>query len=874
MTTGVDRTRQAVSRLFGTLVRRCVDAPRVVVGAVLGLALAAAAYVGANIDVRTDLEALMSPSLPWRQHTAALEREFPSEGDDIVLVIDAQSRAAADAAAAGLAARLAARKDLFVDAVRLNGGPFFDKEGLLYLPLEDVRAITERLIASQPLLGPLTADPSLRGLTAAIETGVRAGADDPSAAQRLGSALAPIADLLEARQKENFSWDKLLSPRTEEATDWRQFITLRPRLDYSRTMPAAAHTAFIRRAVATLGLPSSDHLRVRITGSAPLADDELATLRDSFGPVAIAMFLAMIAILLAAVRSPKFVFAILTTVLASAAMTAAAGLLLFQQFNLISLAFLPLVVGLGIDFCIQFAVRARSELAGGALPHDALAATGAGAGVGLALAGVAATAGFLAFSPTDYRGLSELGVIAAIGMVLALVLTLTFLPALLIVLGAGSGAAEDNKGFRRLSDLVSARRWSILGGIGALIVMGGVALTALQVDFDPMSLRNRRLESMSTYIELSRAAETTPETLSIVRPSLTGATRLAARLRALPGVGGAITLADLVPGDQARKLALIGDARDLLSFTLDPLDTRAPPTDEETVASLKAAARSLRTALANPESPSVFLRVAEDFERLAKAPPGDRAAVQGRLFAGFDVALGRLRALLDAEPVHLDSLPADLRAQWISASGRARIEVTPNGLISSPDDRRRFVSAVQRVAPDVAGDAVTVVASGATILKAFGFAGALSGAAILLILLAVFRSLYWSMLAIAPILVAGLMTFATCALTGVPLNLENMIALPLLLAIGVAFNIYFIAAYAGGVTRPLRTPLAQGVLFSALTTGASFAALTLSDHPGTASLGQLLLIALGWILVSTLVALPALFHASHRFARPSGTAHP
>src|SRR6185437_7925236 len=111
-----------------------------------------------------------------------------------------------------------------------------------------------------------------------------------------------------------------------------------------------------------------------------------------------------------------------------------------------------------------------------------------------------------------------------------------------------------------------------------------------------------------------------------------------------------------------------------------------------------------------------------------------------------------------------------------------------------------------------------------------------------------------------PLLLAGLLTLATCVVVGIQLNFANIIALPLLFGVGVAFDIYFVMWWRDGGRNLLQSPLTRAVLMSAGTTGAAFGTLSLSKHPGTASMGQLLMISLFWILVTMLVVLPALLH--------------
>jgi predicted RND superfamily exporter protein len=212
--------------------------------------------------------------------------------------------------------------------------------------------------------------------------------------------------------------------------------------------------------------------------------------------------------------------------------------------------------------------------------------------------------------------------------------------------------------------------------------------------------------------------------------------------------------------------------------------------------------------------------------------------------------------MLQARPITRESLPAQLVADWIAKDGRARIQVLPRG---GPEaSLHRFARAVQKVAPDATGAPIDTRASGNSVVRAFLEAGVYSLVSITVILILVLRRARDVALTLIPVMLSGLLTFATCAALDLPLNFANIIALPLLFGVGVAFNIYFVLAWRAGETAMLQSSLMRAVVFSAMTTATAFGALWLSSHPGTASMGRLLMISLGWELLVTLLVRPAL----------------
>jgi predicted RND superfamily exporter protein len=166
---------------------------------------------------------------------------------------------------------------------------------------------------------------------------------------------------------------------------------------------------------------------------------------------------------------------------------------------------------------------------------------------------------------------------------------------------------------------------------------------------------------------------------------------------------------------------------------------------------------------------------------------------------------------------------------------------------------RRFAAAVQLIAPNATGTPVTIQESARTVSRAFAVAGAIA-----LLLVAVLRRIHDVLLVLTPLILAGLLTLGTSVVLGLPLNFANIIALPLLLGIGVAFDIYFVMRWRAGSGDLLQSSTAQAILFSALTTGTAFGSLALSNHPGTSEMGKLLTLALLYTLLCTFFVLPAL----------------
>ncbi len=835
--------------------------------AALLVTLLAALLAVRDFSMDTDTYALIAPNAAWRQDEAKLRTAFPSSGDTIVAVIDGATPELAESGAETLAARLDRDRFHFSSVTRPDGGAFFDREGLLYLSVAQVRATTARMVGAQPFLGPLAVDPSLRGVAGAVGTLADGVARGDAKWLQVIAPMTAISDALDARAAKHpafFSWQRLFAG----ASPSRRLVLATPRLDYAALTPGEAATDAIRLAARTADLDPAHGVTIRLTGAVPLGDEEFRSLELNAGLVGAAMLAAMLLTLWLATRSGRVVAAILATTIAGLIVTTALGLLAVGKFNILSIAFIPLFVGLGIDFSIQFATRFRSELAA-ALPCAALARAGQGLGPSLLLAAAAVALGFCAFLPTDYVGLSELGIVAGLGMIVALALSLSLLPALLVLLRVRAPVrALGWAGAAPLDHWLARNRRAVLGAFAVALVASIAALPLVRFDFNPLHLRDAHSEAVSTLADLTRDPDRTPDTIEVVAPNLATANAIARRLTKLPEVRAAITLDDLVPADQTAKLAAIADAGALLSGTLDPFEVAPAPSDPQRVAALRAATAALTVAIAHdPLQAAPARRMAAAFTALANASPSARDGAEAMLVAPFKVTLAQLGASLSAEPVTRTSLPPAMARDWLAPDGRARVQAFARG---NPEDNAtlaRFTRAVLAVAPHATGAPVTTQRAATTVSHAFVEAGLIALAAIALLLFAVLRNVREVLFTLAPVALAGFLTLATCVLIGQPLNFANIIAFPLLFGVGVAFHIYFVMAWRGGGRDLLQTPLARAVFFSAMATGTAFGSLWLSDHPGTASMGKILMLSLVWTLVCALIFEPALLGPPRPIAR-------
>jgi uncharacterized protein len=410
----------------------------------------------------------------------------------------------------------------------------------------------------------------------------------------------------------------------------------------------------------------------------------------------------------------------------------------------------------------------------------------------------------------------------------------------------------------RIDPVIVRRRVPILIGFAVLAVAAVAVSPHLAFDSDPLDTKNPNTEAMRTLRDLINNPLTNPYTIDVLTPDAAAAATLSAKLDSVPTVDGVISINSFVPADQQQKLAVIADANTILAPTLAPHGSAAPVTAQDIRLAAKTALAQIDPALAKLPKDHPLASVAADLRRMQTAPDDVLMAANSALTRFLPTQLNHLRLALGAEPVTLASIPADFARDWLLPDGRARVQVNPKAEAQSPAGLRLFVQQVTAVAPNAGGSAVTIVATADTIVGAFRQAAIYAVIAIALILLGLLRRVLDASLVMAPLLMSALLTLLIAVVLPLPLNFANIIALPLLLGVGVSFNIYFVMNWRTGQQHPLRSATARAILFSALTTGTAFGSLALSAHPGTSSMGKLLLISLGCTLLASLVFIPAL----------------
>jgi len=836
----------------------------VVIGFLL-LAILGLVYASRHLSIDTDTNDLFAKNLPWRQAQIAESKNFPQFDKLIVAVIRAQTPEEATETATALNARLQADKTFFNDSSYPAGDPFYAQNGLLLLPLNQLGKLLNSIIAAQPFLGGLAADPSSRGLFTGIgliAEGVQQGQANLAP---YNQALTGVAKNLQAAADGHpvpLSWQALIGG---EIGGDAEFVLAHPKLNQASLQPGGPATDDLVRIANTLPDVKSGRATVNYTGQIPLSDEQFASLTQGLVLGSIVSVVLIALWLYLALRSWRLILPILATLVLGLVLTISFAAAAIGVMNLISVAFAILFIGLAVDFAIQFCVRLRDVRHAAPDLLAAIPETARHAGGQIALAATATACGFLAFSPTAFVGVAELGIIAGTGMFIAFACTITFLPALLALFAPRAENIAIGLPFGPQGDRFLHKRFNpVLAVFGALALIGLFSAITIGFDANPLDTKDPHSESMRTLSKLLDNPATNPFYADALAPNVSAAAALAAKLQKLPQVAGVISGLTFVPADQTAKLAMLNQAQTILAPTLAP----QPATTPVTAAAIRAAMVTTHDAIekvrAQLPKNSPVLAISNAMAKLITEPDAQIMAMNAAVTQFLPLELQRLNESLSAQQITRQNLAPAIARDWFLPDGQVRVEALPTAAAQTTQGLKQFATAVLSVAPKAGGPAISTIATAGTILNSFREAFLLATIAIAAILLIVFRNIRDSALVLATLALSALLTALFAKLAGVQINYANIIALPLLLGVGVSFNVYFVMNARGGMQNFLSSATAHAVLFSALTTATAFGSLAASHDRGTASMGLLLLLSLAAVLISTFIFLPALLYRLRR----------
>ena len=823
----------------------------------LGLLVLAAAYAATWIRVDADSTKMLSPSLPDQQRALELNAAFPSLKASVAVLVDAPTADQADMATEALVSALQGDTEWVQGVFSPVADPFFAAHGFLYRDLDGVEQAFSRISRSANLIATLREDQSVDGFAEALyQASVLAERAEISveALDRLYSEAAEVIEALDGPDRRIFGWSAVLDDEAAPGAVTR-IVTVTPRLDPTRLSPAKPALAEIRAAIDALPEEARAATRFSITGEPALRAEEMQSVLGNLA-LSLGLSLVLVAVILGVgLRSPARAGLALGSLVISLILTTGFAATAVGALNLVSVAFIVLLVGLGIDFAIHILAHIAEMRASGTPADQSVLLTGRRSGTALWLGAATTALAFLAFAATDFDGMAQLGVIGAVGVLIAFAVAATIIPAAIALMPGLAGA--------KAGDMAAPQQRINLGYAPAyaVILISAIAIwPASQAYFDanPMGLRNPDAPSVRAFDQLVRTPETSPYRASVLTRSAAEAAEAARAFENVPGVGAALHLGDLIPDEQDEKITLLDITAPSIEHAVRGTPTALIETDPDT-----APVPRLLAALDTSGGAARALHQALGAYQDTRTAERD-ATLNERLFMAFPAMIARLDALLEADYVTPEKLPAPLFLRFVSPDGYYRVEILPEADLSAPADLMAFAEIVRGINPAAAGGPVQLQAAGGTVGKAMLFASLLAALTTLCLAYLATRRVRDTAAIIVPLFLAAIITAGASVALNMPFNYANVIVLPLLIGIGVDSGIHIAHRERRAPGAVFATSTPRAVLFSALTTMAAFGTLALSDHRGTASMGILLAVSMCASVGAVLALTPALI----RWGRP------
>jgi uncharacterized protein len=855
-------------------------APYLVLFTVLLSAAGAMYYTATHLSINTDTTDLIAPDALFQKNRRLFQKEFPQDAETLLLMVESASPELTLNTAKRLSRLISADKENFESVYVPNDSEFFRRNGLLYLELPELQDISASLSQAQPFIGRLAENNSLEGLFGILDDAL----NQTDTVNDLPIEITPLLNKIQTTlhkvlNNENalLSWQELMMQNKNAVVDAkRAFIIVKPKFNYSDILPIEKPVNKLHELFKQVQDSNLPPVKVWITGEIGLEHDEMMGVSEGTFTASLFSVALVCLILLIAFRSVSLMLATFVTLALGMVFCGLFAAVFVKELNLISVAFAVSNIGLGVEYAIHFCLRYRDYLKTNISPEHAIRGTLISTSPSLLLCAATTAIGLYAFIPTDYKGISELGLLAGSSLFICLFVTLTVLPVLLLIIPKPH-LKQHEYGQAKLSPLMHyfasiplhfSRPITYLTLV--LTIISGFLVFHLVIDFNPINIRDPHTESVIAFKELLKTQETSPMTLSVLANHPDKTKQLQVKIEHLAVVDKTVSLFDFVPKQQEEKLALIDDLNLVIgtqsaNFPALKQNTEPKSAVEKLLATIKTTLPK-RTDKAEIQALTALQIELQGFlielnNRFTPERQQFIDKVQTGILGALPVVMSQLSEGLKADEVSLADLPADLTERWLSKSGLYRVQVFPKQDLNDLTNLENFITQVQAIEENITDLPVLFWESMKEVVKAFEQAITIAIITITIILLVMRRNIKDTLLVIIPLLLAGLFTMASTALTGTPINLANIIALPLLLGLGVDNGIHMLEKLRHSVDEGqniYQSSTARGIFYGALTTISSFAGLAFSPHQGVASMGLVITIGIVWIMLGTFVILPAL----------------
>lgn len=880
--------------------------PLLIVCLALILSAVSIFYTRDNLEFLTGRDDLMPKNSKFHRDYRDYRQEFGDQ-EEIVVVIESDSPEKAGRFGNELYGRLLKKKDVFREVFYPYGLPFFQRNGLLFLPYDDLVSLSENLVKAEPVMKELSVSPSVQtlftSLTAQMDSYMATAPGAPGAQEQRSSLIFMLeklgAGFAQFAKPDGgaFSLDSFFLGSGSDGTESQmakaarmQIITILPVKDSGSFVPAEKAIAAVRAELKQLAAdPTLSGVTAGLTGVPVLEYEEMATSQRDITLATILSVVLTVILLLFAFRGIVNAFAAMISLLVAIALSFGMATLVVGHLNILSMVFAIMLIGIGIEYGIQIVLRYQEEQLKGHLRLESLK-TALNRNIwAIVMAAATVAAAFLTFAFTDFKGVAELGIIAAIGIAICVLVTFTVLPAMLVipikygkknrkmpaVSDVSSGVSPSSRSYslrRVIKTVLFGYPRVVLAMTILLCLLSLYPLSQVVFDYNLMNLQAKGLESVTYAYKLMKSSENSGYFAVAAAGSPEEAASRAKALEALPAVDHVVSIASFVPEDQERKLAVLADLRAKLAdvkpvpYEEDLQVMELPAVFEKFRATVERFVQRLeREKLPQAKTAADFLATLDRFfATLEKEKDGNALGMlrdfQGNLLEGLPEKIAALKSTLNAAPVTSADIPQELRSRFVGSTGKYLLQIAPKKEIFDREPLEEFLTEVRKIEPNATGEPVMVYESMTIMRDSYRGAFLYAFLAIVVILLITFRSVRYSLIGLVPLVVGVLFMVSGMWLFGINFNSANIIVMPLVLGIAIDSGIYIINRFRReGETgyEVIISSTGRGVFYNTLTIMISFGALMVARHQGVFSIGAIMTLGMVACQIAFIITLPA-----------------
>ena len=796
-------------------------------------------------SLNSDLGQLIRPDthLDWYQANERFKRDFPQFQQTALVVITGDNARIVQQTARDLSGVLRT-SGTFSSVFAPGVDPFIETHKLYFLSLDQLKEWKKGADYNYPSMLRLADEASLNNLALTIADFVTANPGLP-----LPISLSSGLDMFEHESPGDFSaFYPLVDP---DQTSFTELIVVQGIQKLDQPLPNAEIVASLESLITPF--VKAGKVEIALTGEVVLAHEEIGAALSGIEIAGLLSLILLLLILGLGLRSWPLITIIFVKLLLGTSLTLGLATMIVGSFNTLSMLFVVMFFGLGIDFSVHYVLRAMAE---GRIDRASLSHAFRDTSPALVLCTVTSTIAFLSFVPTSYRGLAELGLISACGMVIALLLTLFFIPSACLYWTQRQQPrhpARSQQGAKAGFWPTQVIAQGILIGAPLLLALS----MAMNFNYSVLSMRDADSPAMRALVKLQEAGLGTDYSIQLLAGNTEEADRLRHLLEQKATVASVTTPGDLVPSEGEAKAGVLADLEtkyldiEILAPTQsDPSETQAANQMVKDYVS-----ESLLGLDQDEAAPLVrLLSVIAHYEQL----PSQRAALEQTFRARLEGELAKLLAMLGARPPSLESLPSTFRSRLISPHDEHLLTISPSIALTDRTRSDRFVADVRSVRAEAAGRTMVEWGIGQVVVDAFAQAIVTTLFIVLLLLFLYFRRLTPVLLVMVPIGLTMIYTLGIAQTMGLSLNMANILMIPLVIGLGVDTGIHLVHRYENPSTSRATEATHRAVIISGLTTCGTFFSLSFSPHGGAASIGLLLTLAISMLLIISLSVLPFL----------------